>query len=65
MSNAKKCDRCTKFYVPYEGKETTMFSNMIIFATDSDGSKPWPKKVYDLCEGCMKELCGFIHEKLN
>ena len=37
--NAKKCDRCTKFYNPYKPNDATKFSNLLVLAESrEDGS---------------------------
>lgn len=59
-----KCDRCTKFYKPYEPNEITKMSNMLIFAQDR-GNKYLTWRRYRLCEDCMKDACRFMCEKLS
>lgn len=62
--NAKKCDRCTKFYEPYQGDVTTKNSNMLIFAEErGDTYVEW--RQFELCKDCMKDACRFMREKLN
>lgn len=61
--NAKKCDRCFKFYVPYQGDETNYYSNMLVFAEDRpsfDGPQYIESRQFELCPECMQEVCQFI-----
>lgn len=64
MASAKKCDRCTKFYEPYKPEQITKFSNMLIFAEETDdGYMEW--RQFELCEDCMKDACRFMMAKLS
>lgn len=63
MSNAKKCDRCGKFYENHK-------RNFRINSTDFKNAIPaWVKLVdikdsyitsFDLCEQCMKDLWHWL-----
>ena len=62
--NAKKCDRCTRFYEPYVPDMLTKNSNMLIFAEEKDNTYvEW--RQFELCPDCMKDACRFMTEKLR
>ena len=63
--NAKKCDRCTKFYSPYKPTDATKFSNLLILAESREDGSYLEWRQFDLCEDCMKDLCAFMREKLG
>lgn len=56
MSNAKKCDRCGKFYDFYEGLEYIPNQNLFNCIT-LYGEK---SKIFDLCPSCMKSLFDWL-----
>ena len=61
---AIKCDRCKKFYDPYEPKEDTWGSNMLIFAEDDLTASYYEKQQFELCTECMREAVKFMQEKM-
>ncbi len=62
--NAKKCDRCTKFYEPYKGSNETYQSNMLIFAEETgDTYVEW--RQFELCPECMRRACSFMYETIK
>ena len=63
--NAKKCDRCTKFYSPYKPTDATKFSNLLILAESREDGNYIEWRQFDLCEDCMKDLLSFMWEKLG
>ena len=60
---AKKCDRCEKFYEPYSPGTITKYSNMVIFA-DEDGNGYIETRQFELCESCMFKAVEFMQEEL-
>lgn len=66
--NAKKCDRCERFYEPYQNDATHYFSNMIILAEDTSGpfslTTYCERRQFELCPDCMKDAVNFMQEKL-
>ena len=62
---AKKCDRCEKFYEPYKPKVDTYKSNMLIFAEDAGPTIGYyENRQFELCPKCMFEAVKFMQEKL-
>ena len=65
---AIKCDRCEKYYEPYNPKEDLKHSNMIIFAEDSVDSHGYQSYVewrqFELCRDCMRAAVDFMQGKL-
>lgn len=63
---AKKCDRCEKFYEPYKPDIVTKYSNMLIFAEEDTGMYHGyvETRQYELCPKCMFEAVEFMQEKL-
>lgn len=68
--NAKKCDRCEKFYDPYKPSADHKYSNMIIFAEDKESFRGLMDisyseiRQFELCQECMKDAVEFMQEKL-
>lgn len=64
--NAKKYDRCERFYEPYQPDAALKFSNMLIFAEDftADGgvSGYYERRQFELCPDCMTTAVKFIQE---
>lgn len=66
--NAKKCDRCERFYEPYQPDAALKFSNMLIFAEDfAENQKEWPgesgyyeRRQFELCPDCMADAVKFM-----
>ena len=71
--NAKKCDRCKKYYDEYAGihkrsEEGTIFQNYEIpynqfIINNYIYSETVPKNCFDLCPDCMIELDKWMTEK--
>ena len=62
---AKKCDRCKKFYEPYKPDSVTKYSNMLIFAEDAGPAIGYyENRNFELCPKCMFEAVEFMQEKL-
>ena len=62
---AKKCDRCEKFYEPYKPKVDTYKSNMLIFAEDAGPAIGYyENRQFELCPKCMFEVVEFMQEKM-
>ena len=55
MSEAKRCDRCGKYFVLYEGQDVKV--NKIAVNKIEIGNT----FRYDLCNDCSKELLKFMH----
>ena len=66
--NAKKCDRCEKFYDPYKPTTDHKYSNMIVFSEDTTYREGQPTYVehrqFELCPSCMLDAVKFMQEKL-
>lgn len=52
--NAKKCDRCGKFYEHYNGDDIIMSHNFF--------KAVYGKRTYDLCPECMEKLREWFKE---
>lgn len=56
MANARRCDRCGKFYDEYE-RPTKQGKGNGLMITNVDSKRDyWPKPILDLCPACMDEL---------
>lgn len=65
--DAKKCDRCEKFYEPYQPDAALKFSNMLIFAeemTDNFIIGYRECRQFELCPQCMTDAVEFMQAKL-
>ncbi len=58
--NAKKCDRCQRFYEPYQPDAVLKNSNMIIFAEEYGRSDYYEQRKYELCPSCMLDAVKFM-----
>ena len=62
--NAKKCDRCERFYEPYQPDAALKFSNMLIFAEDHEdayGNSDYVEcRQFELCPDCMADAVRFM-----
>ena len=61
--NAKKCDRCERFYEPYQPDAALKFSNMLIFAEDYEdeyGPGYYERRTFELCPNCMVDAVRFM-----
>ena len=74
--NAKKCDRCKKYYDEYAGihkrsEEGTIFQNYeipynqinLILYLENEIYDGVPNKIFDLCPDCMVEFDKWINKK--
>lgn len=61
--NARKCDRCGKYYDHYKGSLTFQKNgeaNGLSLCDEDFSGTVNRRKYYDLCQACMKELMDFI-----
>jgi hypothetical protein len=62
--DAKKCDRCGKFYEPYQPGAAHKNSNILIFAeeyvTSDNVSGYCEQRQYELCSDCMLAAVHFM-----
>lgn len=56
MANAKKCDRCGKYYDRNHAK--SMNGNFV--TSISINSPPQYRRVFDLCDECIVDLYKFL-----
>lgn len=64
--NARKCDRCGKFYEKYGIKSgCSNKPNGILYATLYDDHTYYSSKSFDLCPECMDELKKWISEEYS
>lgn len=60
MANAKKCDRCNRFYdknLKYRGRNST---NEFIDGISYTTTEGHYKSVIDLCDDCLTDLDKFL-----
>lgn len=64
--NAKKCDRCNKFYEYYNGNKNAENANAIRFVENSHHGV-YSCSLYDFCPECMAKLQEWLKEgdKIN
>ena len=66
MANAKKCDRCGKFFVPYIESEIDKF---VVSLRKSFGLAPYASKIelaadmWDLCSDCRDSFARWFAMK--
>lgn len=62
MANAKKCDRCGRFYDYYGMKKSCSFRNAmtIYYKSKENIVLDSSKNHYDLCPLCMEQLVGWL-----
>lgn len=61
--NAKKCDRCGKYYDHYNGNlifPTNGRANGFALYNEDSNRIVGTQRFYDLCQECMKKLIDFI-----
>lgn len=58
MADAKRCDICETYYMPYEGKKK--LNNFYFSTTSLNGVKRDNCKVIDLCPDCFLEISECI-----
>lgn len=56
MADAKKCDRCKKFYERYNEECDEKKINAIVRANLDIKRKYWPQGIIELCPECMNEF---------
>jgi hypothetical protein len=62
MANAKRCDRCGRFYDFYEGIEFTAGANKYIYVILAS---PANERRFDMCPDCMRQVIRFLHNESN
>lgn len=60
--NAKKCDRCGKFYDEYNTKSFNCDPNIVTLHQKLNDGICYLVKDYDLCPECMAELQEWLNE---
>lgn len=65
--NAKKCDKCGKFYDEYSTKSYDAEPNAILLVQNQENKETYCCKQYDLCRECMENLREWFKEgdKIN
>ena len=58
MANAKKCDRCGKYYTDKDKKFT--INGYSIYSIGLRTKQGYMELVYDLCDDCTKDLFHFL-----
>lgn len=61
---AIRCDRCHRYYDPYEPDNSTFNSNKLIFAEDDGIGSYYESIQFELCRECMIDAVRFMKEKL-
>lgn len=56
MANAKKCDRCKRFYDRYNEKNDRKRINALVPANVDGRGKYWAHNEIELCPECMDEF---------
>lgn len=64
MANAKKCDRCGRFYDFYEGIEFTAGANRYTYVVLASGESVNERR-FDMCPDCMRQVIRFLHNESN
>ena len=62
MANAKRCDRCGRFYDFYEGIEFTAGANKYIYVILASAAH---ERRFDMCPDCMRQVIRFLHNESN
>ena len=62
--DAKRCDRCEVFYMPYKGDGKSYYSNMLIFSDDNQHGGYVEIRRFELCPNCIREAQQFMQEKI-
>ena len=60
MANAKKCDRCGRFYDFYEGIEFTAGANKYMYVILASAAN---ERKFDMCPYCMQHVIYFLHNE--
>lgn len=63
MANAKKCDRCGKFYVENTRFPVDQHGDYYIGGVMTMTTSGFHYKNYDLCDDCLKDFNEFIRER--
>lgn len=61
--NARKCDRCGKFYEEYGTEYESKESDTVLFVNTSSSITYTTQKEFNLCPECMDELKKWIGEE--
>lgn len=62
MANAKRCDRCKRFYENYNEEKDEKKINSIIPANVSDDRRYWAHNIIELCPECMDEFSHWMNK---
>lgn len=62
MANAKRCDRCGRFYDFYEGVEFTAGANKYTYVILASAGA---ERRFDMCPDCMRQVIRFLHNESN
>ena len=57
MANAKKCDRCGKYYDKNNAKS---MNGIFVTSISIKTNPPLYKRVFDLCDECIVDLYKFL-----
>lgn len=66
--NAKKCDRCGKFYTREDGDGKTFTAiRCVLCAEDAVAyvDSHYNRESYDFCPECYKELKAFVDKRID
>lgn len=66
MANAKKCDRCGKYYQEFEPNAFDSLANVIRSRVTPDGVRKQIyaiEKLLDLCPSCLRSLRKWVGTK--
>lgn len=58
--NAKKCDRCGKYYDSYGTNDDLKNTNAVMFVNANKNGQYFSHGVIDLCPECMNEVKEFV-----
>ena len=58
--NAKKCDRCGKYYDEYGTANSVKNTNSLIYANTNIRHNYYAHKPIELCQECMAEIKAFV-----
>lgn len=61
--NAKKCDRCGKYYDSYGINNDPNNTNAIMFVNADKDGRYFSHEVIDLCPECKNEVKEFVDNK--
>lgn len=58
--NAKKCDRCGKYYDGYGINNDPKNTNAVMFVSADKDGRYFSHEIIDLCPECMNEVNEFV-----